>query len=1470
MAYFRYGSAHSRGAWCSIIRSRLTTVTLLTALVTAVVGPSAVAHKNPETGVSEATIDNTAYTTPALFHGKRFQNPKMSVLLQDNSPSTWAYDTGPTSTSAYIDWDLALLPTGGCESLPTPYNRILLQKRDLDANGNPLTSWRTTNGMTHYSACLNGDADPAHHWGPDSISFVNQGGSDFEMRLLDETTGNVYLTAAGPAYFIRPTAPTSLLIADVSTASVRIEWLNNARFANMFDVERRTDPTGAWTRIAQTDAGAKGTLHSFNDTSVQSGVEYVYRVRAVNGSTGVSDYSNEAATQAAIIDRERTFGDALGINPTGELGDPVNTLTGSFVTEVADLRLPGIGVPFTFIRRYNSADASVGVLGRGWNHPFETNLTFPNSSKVKVKGSDGQRMTFVLQPDGTYKGETGARAQLVALPGAYEVRHFDGSLERYDTYGNLYQVKDHNGNKLTVTGRGSSGITAITDSVGRVVTLTYSGLRLSGVSLPDGRSVSYGYTGDGLLQTVTDARGALTTYSYDTAGRLTKMVDQNGTAMVTNTYNGAGRVTRQVDARNQEWLFGWDVNNQTATVTDPRGNRYQDVYRGNVLRRRVDPMGSVVAFDYDMDLNLVVVTDPRGKATSMTYDGRGNMLTRTAPTPLSYQETWTYDARNRPTSHTNGRGFTTTFQYDSKGNLELVEQPGSVVTDLVRDPVNGLVTSVIDPRSKATTYRYDSHGNLIEVRKPGGGLTKYVYDGVGRMIGVIEPRGNVAGANVDDFKTTFTYNAADQMTTVTDPLGRVTSKAYDPGGRMISVTDAKNRTTAYAYNPANLLTSVTAPDGTVTAYAYDAAGNVSSRTDAKNRTTTYDNDSLNRLMRVTSPTGQRWDYEYDPASNLVKVTDAAGNSTPDTGDGMTIYSYDALNRLRSIDYSDSTPDVALLYDANGNLTSMDDEAGTETYAYDELDRLTSVTRGTQTFSYHRDKSGNITRRTYPDGTVSDLSYEADGRLATVTTDGQVTSYAYDVAGNLATTTLPSGNGYVETRGYDRGGNLISVTSARNGSVLTRAEYVRDPVGNPTTIITTAGSETYSYDRLDRLTEVCYQASCTGANDPFIRYTYDAVGNRLSEERPSGTMNYDYNAADQLISATAGGGTTTYEHDANGNMTRAGSRSFTYDGANRTTTVSDAGATTTYRYDGMGKRVGASTGTGPSDVTKYLWDVTTRLPELALERDGNDALVRRYEHGLDVISSSSGASRSYYHYDALGSVSALTSGSGQTQWTYSYEPFGSMKSLVKVDETAAPDRVRFTGEYQDPTGLYHLRARQYSPEQARFLGQDPWPPQARKPYAARYAYTDNRPTVLVDPTGMVSFSICGSLSAGFFIGGFAQLCVGGTGLNSVGGTATAGIGAHSPNASGAVQLQTSNAQDLHDLEGVASYVGATIPVPPVGVAVDGFSANVPCHSIDGGEIGISTPTAEEHFGVSYTDVFATGSTTDYCALGMVSK
>lgn len=722
------------------------------------------------------------------------------------------------------------------------------------------------------------------------------------------------------------------------------------------------------------------------------------------------------------------------------LSDPVNTLTGAFTTSVDDLRLPGIGVPFGWSRSYTSLDATVGRLGPGWTDSYATSLAVQPNGDVILHGDEGQQVFYTKQLDGSFVAARGALSVLSSVAGGYKLVRRDQVVYLFDAQGRLTSMKDRNNQGLTFI-YSAGQLQTITDSVGRAIALQYQAGLLHRVTLPDGRYVEYGHL-NGRLSSVRDARGSMTQYGYGAGGRLETIGNQRGKTIVRNVYDTvSGRVVEQFDALNNRSQFAWDPGTQTATMTDARLHQWKDVYASNLLAQRIDPLENTTRFEYDNELNVRTIIDARSNATTMIWDASGNLLTRTAPPPLSYLQEWTYNARNDPLTYKDGRGNVTNHEYDPAGNLTLVRRPdadgpgplGRPVWLLGRDPAGtGLLSSITDPRGKKTDFMYEG-GNLKEIKTQLGNRTTLCYDGSGRTIGLVDPRGTQSCALPNDYRWTYTYNEHDQLRAQADPLGNVTDLGYDPAGNLSSRTDAKLHVTSWGYDDANRLKTVTAPDpdgagqlaAPVTEYGYDEVGNLKTRKDANLNQTLYEYDDANRLAKTTAPMTRVWTYGYDPNGNVREVVDANGNSTLASGDGTSIYGYDELNRLRSIDYSDATPDVSFGYDANDNRTQMTDGSGQETYGYDPINRLTSLTRGASTISFAYDLL-NLTQRTYPLSPAISYSYDDDERLQSVVAGGQTTSYLYDAAANVTRTNLPAGNNWFELRGYDRAGRLTSV------------------------------------------------------------------------------------------------------------------------------------------------------------------------------------------------------------------------------------------------------------------------------------------------------------------------------------------------------------------------------------------------------------------------------------------------------------
>ncbi len=441
---------------------------------------------------------------------------------------------------------------------------------------------------------------------------------------------------------------------------------------------------------------------------------------------------------------------------------------------------------------------------------------------------------------------------------------------------------------------------------------------------------------------------------------------------------------------------------------------------------------------------------------------------------------------------------------------------------------------------------------------------------------------------------------------------------------------------------------------------------------------------------------------------------------------MVTVTYDALNRPTGVSFSDSTPSVSYSYDPNSTRTQLVDGAGTQTYTYDALNRLTAITRGSDSFGYSYDAASNVTLRTYPDATSISYAYDDDERMSSITRGGNSANYTYNPTGAPTQVTLP--NSYVQSRTYDAARRVTQVKHSQGTNVLAQVDYAYDANSNPTSVTNLSGVENYGYDNRDRLTSVCYQASCPGGSDPFIRWTYDSVGNRLTEARATGTTSYTYDAADELTQA----GSTSYSYDSNGNETAAGNRSFDWNMAGQMISTTSSGSMTNYSYDGDGNRLQAA-GAG---TTNYLWDTNDSLPRLAVERNGSGSALRSYTYGHDLLSMLAGGHNYYFHDDALGSVRNVTSASGQTEWSYSYEPFGTARTESKEDSMAPDEPVRFAGEMLDAdSALYDLRARMYAPSTGSFLSIDPRPAPQDEPTYSTYAYAADNPTTYADPSGL---------------------------------------------------------------------------------------------------------------------------------------
>jgi RHS repeat-associated protein len=340
------------------------------------------------------------------------------------------------------------------------------------------------------------------------------------------------------------------------------------------------------------------------------------------------------------------------------------------------------------------------------------------------------------------------------------------------------------------------------------------------------------------------------------------------------------------------------------------------------------------------------------------------------------------------------------------------------------------------------------------------------------------------------------------------------------------------------------------------------------------------------------------------------------------------------------------------------------------------------------------------------------AYDAASNLTGITDWlGKTLAYGYDAAGRLTSVERP--NSVRTTLGYDAAGRVVSLNHDRGGAPVAHYAYTYDPTGNRTGVASAAGSESYTFDALDRLTRASYP------NGDLAAYGYDAAGNRTSSTFNGATTTATFDAAGELTR----NGATVYAYDGAGNLLGGGSSSLTWDALGRLGRATVAGQTTTYAYNGDGLRVGATTG---STTTPYLWDPQGELPELV--DDGTNGYVET-EATQEQIGRATNAA-SFPLADALGSVRTLTDSAGSVTGTAAYDAYGNVRS-----RSGATSSFGFTGQQTDPTGLVYLRTRYLDPSVGRFVSADTIRPSGPGTTGyGLYTYAGDNPTTLTDPSG----------------------------------------------------------------------------------------------------------------------------------------
>ena len=606
------------------------------------------------------------------------------------------------------------------------------------------------------------------------------------------------------------------------------------------------------------------------------------------------------------------------------------------------------------------------------------------------------------------------------LPNQYDEKTGDGSCYRYeyDAMDHCIRTTDPLGN-VFATPHDTAGRLAMEVNPNTYDPATKSGQgvryeydtddRRTKVIYPDGGVRRLKYDSMGRLVKVIEPEqydpqtddGSGYTYRYDAAGRLEEIVNPDGAVEKRYVYNLRGLVVKEISA--EGYLAG---NTDEARV----GTMHRYNAAGWLLETR-EPVSR--AKDGAVQYRL----------TQYAYDANGNRTEEKRF--LSFQNaesakgsihtlTFSYDKQNRLVRVSDGLGAVVRYEYDSLNRrtreTRVLSEGLTQRLDYNYDPAGRLIEVEQSADQEgcgssfvSTRYEYDRNGNVTHILLPAGGEILREYDAANRLTAETH-REEASGIHN---RTEFGYDAAGNLTEITDNQGHKTRIAYDllnreirrierDGGVQRTIYDRNGQVVRlirpneydaqtdggegfqFTYDAQGRVLTVLSPDGHVLqSNTYDAAGRLVQRLDGVGGGVKYEYDLAGDQRRITTMGGASQELEYDAQGRITGIVDGNGNRTK--------YLLDEWGRITGVLKADGSTERYAYNFAGDMVSSTDGEGHTTQYEYNRMGKISAIVDPTgERETYHYDGQGRLVRKTDRNGRVvrlirpNEYDAQADG------------------------------------------------------------------------------------------------------------------------------------------------------------------------------------------------------------------------------------------------------------------------------------------------------------------------------------------------------------------------------------------------------------------------------------------------------------------------------------------------------------
>lgn len=668
-----------------------------------------------------------------------------------------------------------------------------------------------------------------------------------------------------------------------------------------YDTNKLQNEDGEWNIVTQYGYDVRGNQVSVTDTL---GRVTTYTYDAADRLISVTDPDNNTSTNAYNEAGQLiSTTDALSHTTTYSYDDAGRLLT---TTDAL------INSSSTTYNPDGTVASTTDALGRDTIYEYDLlkrvkKVTMPNGGEIHSAYDEAGNLVSTIDALGeetTYEYDALNRLIKTTYPLGFFTETF------YDSAGRVIQTKDARGNATTYAYDSAGRQTSVTDALGNTTSYEYDVL---------GRRVS-----------VIDALGNESTYAYDELNRTVTVTDALGHTSTT-TYDALGQIHTRTDPNNYSVAFAYDNLGHLISQADPLNNITTFTYDavGNRLTT-IDANGYITSSTYDALNRAISFTDANSITTTNGYDAVGNVITSTDG--LNNTTVTMYNALNQPIVLRDALGNQTTQTYNLRGELIGTLDAEGIATHYDYDAL-GHLSAVIENYSGVklpdhetnvrTEYAYDQNGNRLSITDGNGHTTTFAYDALNRLISETDPLGHT---------WSYTYDSVGNRASMTDANGAITTYAYDNANRLTDIIYTPSSSVHFTYDSGGRRTSMTDSTGT-THWTYNALNQVTSVTDPFNKTVSYDYDSVGNRSALTYPDNTQVNYTYDPGNRLINVggQQSAISYSYDAGNRLTnvmrpnnvntAYAYDDASRLLSITHAQGLELLSsfqYLYDHVGN------------------------------------------------------------------------------------------------------------------------------------------------------------------------------------------------------------------------------------------------------------------------------------------------------------------------------------------------------------------------------------------------------------------------------------------------------------------------------------------------------------------------------------------------------------------------